>query len=75
MGDMEMMIGELVRVSEEMVDNLGARDAVGLIIDKEPTWFPDEEGVPHDDQHVYTVLWATPHIPVRIYSGDVEVIL
>ena len=72
---MEMMIGELVRVSEEMVDNLGARDAIGLIIDKEPTKFPKEDDVPHDDQYVYTVLWATPHIPVRIYSGDGEVVV
>ena len=67
-----MMIGELVRVAVDRFDP--ANGAVGLIIDKEPALVPDEEGVPHDDQYVYTVLWASPHIPVRIYSGDVEVI-
>lgn len=74
---MEMMIGELVRISQEtMLDALTAtRDAVGLIIDKEATKFPNELGVPQYDQHVYTVLWSNPHVPVRIYSGDVEVIV
>ncbi len=72
---MEMMIGELVRVSDPMSRNLDARGAVGLIIDKEPVEFPKEDDVPYDDQHVYTVLWPKPHIPVRIYSGDVEVVV
>ena len=70
---MEMMIGELVRVAVDRFDP--ANGALGLIVDKEPALVPDELDVPHDDQHVYTVLWSSPHIPVRIYSGDVEVVV
>lgn len=71
---MEMMIGDLVRVSDPESRPLKQRGAIGLVIARDPAQYAKVDG-PTSDAYVYTVLWSQPSVPMRIYSDDAEVVV